>query len=322
MQINDKGEAVYNNKAFIEGYNYILKQLHEGTSLNTIINTISNGSYEDTVDFQDKFVTGTGESEAGKSLDFCVSFVNYMQDVSKELQTKTSDPDRLANGSILLPFDTEKHSIIETTVPEEMGTQMLYVIADSKDYVKSTVDADIAIASAGVVGVGGPVNAFYNGNTIQVAAKLNAADEEQGKETADIAADDAGGKEAASQTADSLETASKGEAGDTQKKNASDDSTKTDEESNASDSTTTVAEEKQEKNLEDAPVPAKTQESVPVILPDPNQLPAPAPESDDTPEGGNSGDGDSAGDGSAGEATKAEESNSQESSAQEEAPQI
>jgi hypothetical protein len=150
----DDGSLVYNSDAIRDGLDSILYNLHTGVTLDSIINTISGGTYTDTEDFQNKFMTGTYNEETqvydqvDGSTQFCVNFLNYLNSVSKEL---TGDDEKVtyANGSILLAFDTDKKSAIADTLPEAMPAQQVFKLVDENDYVVSTVDDESTWSSAG-----------------------------------------------------------------------------------------------------------------------------------------------------------------------------
>ena len=146
------------------GLNSIMKQLHEGATLDNVITTISNGRYKNTDDFTAKFVKGeNGDGTNGQdkntedSLDFCTAYLNYLGEVTTEL--KKTDPNATANGSILLPLDTAAKSPLQATAPEGAKENQKYFtiyhdssLEDSdQPYVKSNVDPQIALVSGGKV---------------------------------------------------------------------------------------------------------------------------------------------------------------------------
>jgi len=193
---DENGNKKYNNEAFKEGFDYILELLHDGTALNDVINIISDGAYTDTKDFQDSFISGEGEEDEGKSLDFCVDFLNYLQKVSDDIKKIPGFEESDANGSILLEFDTVLQSPLYEETPTYMLPQVIYNIADSMDYVTSTVDDKTAITSGGLVCPGERTDIYgedtntsgddtdsYEETTIPIAAK-------DGNEAADPDAED------------------------------------------------------------------------------------------------------------------------------------
>lgn len=130
---NEKG---FDSQAIRFGFDSILYDLHNGKTLDTIVNEISAGKYANTAGFQDAFLT-----ENDGSVDFCVDFLNYLNDVSKKLTEENDGEETLANGSMLLPFDTEKRSPLplDDKLPTNMPAQTHYIITDNNDFEPSTV---------------------------------------------------------------------------------------------------------------------------------------------------------------------------------------
>ncbi|WP_026663530.1 hypothetical protein [Butyrivibrio proteoclasticus] len=161
--IDDEGNVSFSSVAIKGGLDAILGMLHDGYSLDYIVNDISNGKYTSTESFQNTFLTGTYNEESQKyedcdaSASFCVDFLNYMNRVSKNL-TGDSENVVFANGSILLDFGTEFKSPFSGELPDDMPRQDIFTIADSRDHVTSTVDNDVAWHTAGVKGPAVPTN--------------------------------------------------------------------------------------------------------------------------------------------------------------------
>ena len=144
----DNGTFYYESKAIRLGLDYILEELHDGVSLDSIINEVSQGKYTSTQDFQDTFLTKDSEGNYDESYDFCRGLLNYLNFATGVVSK--DNPDARANGSILLPFDTARTSVIEGSLPEGIGTQEVFVINDEMTFVSSTVDNETALESAGV----------------------------------------------------------------------------------------------------------------------------------------------------------------------------
>ncbi len=148
------GSIAYDNDSIKSGLDAILYNLHKGYSLDEIINDISNGQYTSTEDFQNKFLSGTYNEETNEyegidsSAEFCVQFLNYLNSVSKDL-TGDAEYVAFANGSILLPFDTDKESAIEDKIPDDMPAQKVFKLVGECDLVKSTVKAEDTWKTAG-----------------------------------------------------------------------------------------------------------------------------------------------------------------------------
>ncbi len=135
------------SSAIRSGFDNILTWLHDGTSLDSIISSISDNKYQDTVSFQNAFLTQVGGTD-DPSVDFCVDFLNYMKVISDNL-TGDSETKIYANGSILMPFDTTEKSVIKSELPSDMSEQNAFKIVDSDTYVLSTVSNDVAYQTAG-----------------------------------------------------------------------------------------------------------------------------------------------------------------------------
>ena len=149
---------------FRTGLNTIFSLLHSGHTLDEVISSISGGMYKNTDDFTAKFVKGeNGDGTNGKgasvtaevSLGFCVSYLNYLGEVTTQLQK--TDSNATANGSILLPLDTAEKSPIKAQAPEGAKENQQYfniyrdpsIEEEDQPYVYSTVDPAIAYQSGG-----------------------------------------------------------------------------------------------------------------------------------------------------------------------------
>ena len=133
---DETGSFIMKSAPLLEGINTILERLHNGETLDEVIEDISGGRFTDTSAFERNFIKGDDDS-----LDFCVVFLNYMQELSEE-----SDREYLPNGSILLDFDLDYVSPLDRNV---QGAQNAYVFADSNDYVPSTVEMLRAYTNGG-----------------------------------------------------------------------------------------------------------------------------------------------------------------------------
>ena len=119
-------------------------------TLDSIIKDVSGGVYTNTADFQRKFIQGTyknGDYEGDEgSLDFCTSFLNYLESQSTE-----GDWTDLAHGSVL----KQDQQYTTPLDPDSTAVSDLYVIHDSGNFVASTVDDDFAWNTGGTSDVGG-----------------------------------------------------------------------------------------------------------------------------------------------------------------------
>ena len=126
-------EIPHDSDTVRRGLNSILEMLHNGLSLNQII--IDHTAYSSLIDFENCFA-----NESDYSLTFTVQYLNFLDQKSTE--------ENRANGSILLPFDTQMGDPLEGRTETSNGQSVLKV-ADTSDYVKSTADKVKAESSAG-----------------------------------------------------------------------------------------------------------------------------------------------------------------------------
>lgn len=147
------------------GTGRIIDMIHEGYSLDNVINHISarpgesaGSYYDDTAAFESSFIRGTNEDSnirsirSGKdgiaenvlgSLEFCNYYLNFLEDNGYE----EGDYKNLASGSIL---STDQNMYSPLDDPDLDDTSDYYVIADTQHYVASTVsNADAWDATGG-----------------------------------------------------------------------------------------------------------------------------------------------------------------------------
>ncbi|MBR1857591.1 MAG: hypothetical protein IJ803_11065 [Oribacterium sp.] len=126
--------GMYDSEALRGGLNFILEELHLGSNLDSVISYISGGDFTDTRDFADRFIAAKDGTVDEHSADFCVGLLNCLKNVSDTLTEKNGE-ETFANGSILLPFDTE----LKTPITDEETEPAALEIIDSSDIVQSTV---------------------------------------------------------------------------------------------------------------------------------------------------------------------------------------
>ena len=138
LGVGENGRAVLSSDPLRIGISTILSRLHNGETLDELIADLSDGAFDSTADFQTRFIKGDDGS-----LDFCVDYLNYMRDLTKQ-------PDRryLPNGSVMLDFDLDYMSPFDRNVD---GVKNAIVIVDSDKMEKSTVDNLIAYVGGGKV---------------------------------------------------------------------------------------------------------------------------------------------------------------------------
>ena len=121
------------NQKLLYGFNDILSRLHNGETLDGLINNLSGGRFANTADFEERFICGeqvddtyTGDEE---TLGLCVNILNYFDGL-----TKTHG--ETANGSFLVPFENVG------AFPFEIDTDAqadFYKTNGSNDYVESVM---------------------------------------------------------------------------------------------------------------------------------------------------------------------------------------
>ena len=132
----NSGDYSFDSSIIRGGVNHILEELHEGKTLDEVIKEISTDNlnytqYKDTEDFTKKF----GKNGAQ---DFIADFLNYIESISSD--------DAIANGSILMEFTDTTQSPLQTDNNE---SATVYVPADTKDFVTSTVSNEDALQAGG-----------------------------------------------------------------------------------------------------------------------------------------------------------------------------
>lgn len=133
----ETGEVSMDSEAIRLGLNDVLESLHNGQTLDEVIREISDGRFENTQAFEQQFIKGEAGTDGAyvgddDSLDFCVTFLNYMLDLESDGTREYG-----ANGSILRDFDEDYASPLDA---EKTAESDLYKIEGSNDYVDSTVD--------------------------------------------------------------------------------------------------------------------------------------------------------------------------------------
>ncbi len=136
-----------------EGMNYMLEELHNGSTLDQLISEISpivDGKrlYSSTDEFANEFIKGlpstadSGEYESdAESLTFVTNYLNYMLALEKDT-TRKNKP----NGSILFDLDVDIDLPLD---PDKVTSSDYFRIDGSNRMVPSTVSPDIAMIGGG-----------------------------------------------------------------------------------------------------------------------------------------------------------------------------
>ena len=140
-ETDESGNIRYKSGNIRYGIDSILQQLHSGVTLDTVISTISDGTYANTDDFTKHFIKGDGTTPDAGSITFCTDFLNYLLDVQKSGTSK-----HLPNGSILFEFDADVTTPLDQSKEE---SSELYKIVEDNAYHISTVDNNTALVDGG-----------------------------------------------------------------------------------------------------------------------------------------------------------------------------
>ena len=141
------------------GLNDILERMHNGETLDEVINSISptdeNGKklYTNTDEFEDKFIKGVGLEKEGEgtiylgdlgdsaSYAFVSTFLDYMLELERQ-----EGRQYVPTGSILFDFEEDYNTPLDN---EKESTSDLLHIVESNELVESTVPNEVALAGGG-----------------------------------------------------------------------------------------------------------------------------------------------------------------------------
>lgn len=170
ITMDENGNKKVSSETIRLGLNSILKRLHEGETLDQIICSISGGRYKSVSDFEENFIKGHSGTGDRDSIDFCVDFLNYMQDIGK-------NSTYIPNGSILFEFDRDFTTPIDRSITAESE---IYRIVGSSDYVASTVEPLTPYIDGGKSEPGDRKNASREDPDTDKENPLQAAKEDSG----------------------------------------------------------------------------------------------------------------------------------------------
>ncbi len=155
----DNGRLYISSETIRMGLNDILERMHNGETLDEVINSISptdeSGKklYADTDDFEDKFIKGVGLEKEGEgtiylgdlgdsaSYAFVSTFLDYMLELERQ-----EGRQYLPTGSILFDFEEDYNTPLDN---EKESTSDLLQIVESNELVESTVPNEVALAGGG-----------------------------------------------------------------------------------------------------------------------------------------------------------------------------
>ena len=152
-------QVVINSENLRKGMNSIIKRMHNGETLDQVINSISSGissgTYKDTADFEARFIKGYKDSNDeytvgdAPSLDFICDFMNYMNEIDKRAG---NDRTFGANGSVLFDFETDFGSPLNFDRPDPAS--VLQPLDDENEefqrWARSTVRDSSASSTGGL----------------------------------------------------------------------------------------------------------------------------------------------------------------------------
>ncbi|MBQ9027577.1 MAG: hypothetical protein IJ110_02300 [Lachnospiraceae bacterium] len=210
-------QVVINSEKLRMGMNSIIKRMHNGETLDQVINSISSGissgTYKDTADFEARFIKGT-KDEDGKyslsgdaaSLDFICDFMNYMNEIDKR---EGKDRTLGANGSVLFDFETDFGSPLSFDETKEYSASVLQPLDDKNEefqrWARSTV-SDLSASSTGGLSMSGKSdsNKKTTANILAFTSQSAAASSEETSVMPDAAKESDGAATAV--TAEATET--------------------------------------------------------------------------------------------------------------------
>ena len=141
----------FSDEKIRSGLNSVLESIHEGKTLDEVINTISEGKYKSTKQFEQEFLKGTFTPNPDKpgfgwyngddpSLSFVTDYLNYMR---FNVASKNS---YYPNGSILFPLDKNYVTPLDST---QDATSSVYQIAPISTYAATAADMSKSYLSGG-----------------------------------------------------------------------------------------------------------------------------------------------------------------------------
>lgn len=146
------GMTSVNASKLRDGLNSVLKWMHEGQTLDSVIRTISpkNASgqpiYKDTDSFANLFIKGEEQDGAyysdPSSIGFVYDFLNYMLYVEEIVLPDDQKP----NGSILFDLD---RNFADPLDPTKKASSQYLQIVESNEMIPSTVSPDISNIGGG-----------------------------------------------------------------------------------------------------------------------------------------------------------------------------
>ena len=175
--VDADGSVSIDTIAVRNGISAILERMHNGETMDSVFEDISDGKYRTTQDFCEKYFDMDGPNV--DTLGYAANVLNYVDALSDKERT-------LISASILKPFD---ESILDLIDLSKTDSSDIYVIQDGPGFVKSTVPVEIASKTGGRTDPGEVFGirkeqVFSSEESVSAAADSEAAPIEQGSETA------------------------------------------------------------------------------------------------------------------------------------------
>lgn len=145
-------KVVIDSKKLLQGMNSIIERMHNGETLDDVINDISDGYYTDTANFEARFIKGTDDSGDSASLNYVCDFMNYMNEIDKAKER--NERSFYANGSVLFDFETDFGSPLSFDETKEYSASVLQPLDDENEefqrWARSTVRDSSASSTGGL----------------------------------------------------------------------------------------------------------------------------------------------------------------------------
>ena len=135
--VDSDGSVSIDTLAVRNGISAIMERMHNGETMDSVFEDISDGKYSTAQDFCEKYFDMDGPNE--DTLSYAANVLNYVNALSGEERT-------LIDASILKPFD---ESILDLIDLSKADSTDIYVIQDGPGFVKSTVPDEIASKTGG-----------------------------------------------------------------------------------------------------------------------------------------------------------------------------
>ena len=151
----DGGNTVISSEKLRLGMNSILERMHNGETLDQVIKKISKGAYNDTADFEARFIKGTKDKTDGKyspdgdaeSVSFVCDFMNYMNRID---QAKVNNEMALTVLScLILRRILAPRSVSRALIPRRSSSRWMMKTESSRNLQDQFVKDSFAYSTGG-----------------------------------------------------------------------------------------------------------------------------------------------------------------------------